>query len=178
LKYILNKINYLVTKLKFNKKGSIVDGIYISAIILALFLGFAMAKVVWDKTMEHPEVWNASTPEVTKVINRYNTQYMPMMDSWFMFAIVGGYLAVMMLAYFIRGSPVFLPIMVIIIAINTVITTMVTNAHDTIINSSAVIATSVAGWTMMNTLITNLPLISFFYLVALTIVMMSVGETI
>lgn len=158
------------------KRGSIIDAMYVTAIVLALFLGASTAKLIWDNVTEDQTVWNQSTPEATKIINRYDDQYMPLIDNWIVFAVTGAYMGVTILAFFIRGSPVFLPIMIIIISINTVISTFVANAHDTIITSSPLIASTVSQWTMMDALITNLPLISFIYLVGLTVVMLAFGE--
>ena len=164
--------------LKESKKGSILDGMYITVIALALFLGFATGKIVWDKVTEDQTIWNESTPAATKIMNRYDDQYMPMADGFFVLAISGGYIAIFILAYFIRGSPIFLPIMLILMAINQVLATMVSNIHYKILASSTVVSTTVAGWTMTDALLSNLPLISFIYLVGLTITMLAFGDTI
>ncbi|GAG57143.1 unnamed protein product [marine sediment metagenome] len=101
-----------------------------------------------------------------------------MIDKWLVFAITGAYMGVTILAFFIRGSPVFLPIMVILITINSVIATFVSNAHHEILNSAPIIAAAVADWTFIDALIINLPVISFLYLVMLTVVMIAFGEQI
>ena len=158
-----------------NKKASILDGIFITVIILALFLGFSVTKVVWDKMTENGELVGNDT-KAAAVVSRYNTQYMPMFDNFFVFVIFGSYIAVFILAYFIRGTPAFLPIMLVIIVIGGVLAVFVSNAHQTILDSSPVIANAVADWPKMHFLIENLPLISMVYLIGLTVVMLSLGE--
>ena len=158
-----------------NRKASILDGIYITIIILALFLGFSIAKVTWEGITEDGTLVG-DDPNAIKLVNRYNNLYLPMFDNFFIFVIFGSYISVFILAYFIRGTPVFLPIMLIIIVIGGTLAVFVSNAHDQIITSSPVIADATASWTKMTFLIENLPLISMVYLVGLTVVMLSLGE--
>ena len=159
-----------------NKKGSIVDGIYITIIVLALFLGFTTAKIVWDKVTEDGNL-QGNLNETTRLVNRYNTDFIPMYDNFFIFAILGSYISVFILAYFIRGTPAFLPIMVMVIIIGTVLAVFVSNAHNELMKQP-IISETVAGWTMTNYLIEHLPSITFFYLIALSVIMLSLGETI
>ena len=159
-----------------NKKGSIVDGIYITIIVLALFLGFTTAKIVWDKVTEDGNL-QGNLNETTRLVNRYNTDFIPMYDSFFIFAILGSYISVFILAYFIRGTPAFLPIMVMVIIIGTVLAVFVSNAHNELMKQP-IISETVSGWTMSNYLIEHLPSITFFYLIALSVIMLSLGETI
>ncbi len=158
-----------------NKRASILDGIYITVIILVLFLTFSISKVVWEETTKDGVlVGNVSSAE--DHVRRYNTQFIPMFDGFFIFVIFGAYIAVFILAFFIRGTPVFLPIMLIIIIIGGVLAVFVSNAHQDIIDSSQVIADASAPWTKMTFLIENLPLISMVYLIGLTAIMLSLGE--
>lgn len=160
-----------------NKKASIIDGIYITIICLALFLGFAGAKLVWDGVSDEGANFHGDVEGAVRVVNRYDNDIMPMMDNWFIFAILGSYISIFILAYFIRGSPAFIPIMIMVIIIGTVLSTFVSNAHDQLV-SNPVISSAVADWTMTEYLMENLPTISFFYLIALSVIMLALGETI
>lgn len=159
-----------------NKKGSILDAIYITVIILALFLGFTASRIVWDSVTESGDIAN-NVVEAERVIGLYDDHYIPAMDNWFVFAIIGSYISVFILAFFIRATPAFIPIMVILTTIGTVLSTFVANAHNELMKS-AIIASTTADWTMMTYLIETLPFITFFFMVGLTITMLSLGDTI
>ena len=158
-----------------NKKASILDGIFITVMILVLFLAFAIAKVTWDKTTEDGTLVGGDAKAMAHVA-RYDNVFIPMWDNFFVFVIFGAYIAVFILAFFIRGTPVFLPIMLIIIIIGGVLAVFVSNAHQEILDSSPIISDTVEGWTKMKFLIENLPLISMVYLIALTAIMLALGE--
>jgi len=163
-------------KFRFNKRGSILDGIYLIALVLVLFLMFATSKVIWDKVTESGKLAGENIPATSNIVERYDNKYMPMFDKFFVFAIFGGFMAVFILAYFIRGTPVFIPIMLIVTCIAIVLAVFVSNAHDTIVNSSPIIASTVADWTMTTYLIENLPLITLFMMSGLIIIMLAFGE--
>jgi hypothetical protein len=157
-----------------NKKGSILDGIYLIALVLVFFLFFTVAKLIWDGATESGTlVGNVS--EAQDVVDRYDDRIVPMFDAFFVFAIIGGFIAVFILAYFISGTPVFMPIMVMVMTIAIALAVFVSNAHDTIITSSPTIATTVAQWTMTEYLIENLPAITLFLFVGLIVVMLAFG---
>ena len=158
-----------------NKKASILDGIFITVMVLVLFLSFSIGKVIWEGTTEDGNLVGNDT-QAQAHVNRYNTLFLPMWDNFFIFVIFGAYIAVFIVAFFIRGTPVFLPIMITIIVIGGVLSVFVANAHQDILDSSPIIADAVADWDKQTFLIENLPLISMIYLIGLTAVMLALGE--
>ena len=159
-----------------NKKASILDGMLILVLVLVFFLIFVSSKVVWEGVTESGQL-QGNYSETAKIIQRYDDRIIPMFDNWFLFAIIAGYMGVFILAFFIRGTPAFLPIMLIIICISEVLAVFVSNAHDYIVTHNSLIANAAADWTKMTFLIENLPLINLVLMVGLIIVMLSMGET-
>lgn len=165
----------------FKKRGSMLDMLWLIVMILVLFIAFTTSKLVWDNISDSPQ-WNqtgnnTNIPEVTKIIQRYDQRYMPLFDNFFAFLIIGSFISILILAYFIRGEPVLLAIMVIIMTFGAILSVFVSNAYDDIVSGSNIIADTIEGWTMMDFLITNLPMISLFFLVGLIVVILSFAGT-
>ena len=161
-----------------NKKGSVLDGMLILVLVLVFFLAWTPAKIVWEGVIGSGQLNDSNNPNANAIIQRYDERTLPMVDNWFIFAIIAGYMSVFILAFFIRGTPAFIPIMLIIVCISEVLAVFVSNAQDYILKSSPVFAEAASDWVKMNYLIENLPLINLVLMVGLIVVMLSLGESV
>lgn len=158
-----------------SKKGSILDIIMVVVIAFILFTTIFVVRVAFYEINQVKGslvgTGDDYVEEADAVMERMETKTMPMYDKLFIGAIIGYYLAIFILAGFLRLSPAFLPIMIIITMITVVLSIFVANAHETIASNPA-IAPAIADMVMTNAFLSNLPLISLFMCVAISVIMM------
>ena len=148
--------------------------VLILVIALMLIIGFGVVKVVFDLINENRAGLVEGVPEAEAVMNRMDTYTMPMLDKFFIASMIGGYIGIFILAYFLKGHPAFLPVMFIMTIIVIMISVFVSNTHEEVLKAG-VLGEAISTFTMSNYFLSHLPAISFIYTIALIIIMLSFG---
>ena len=146
-----------------NKKGSIIFDLIILIImgmLVLLFLGLWKygVNLITEPLLAFPDSGGISIANATaKTVGVYNDN----MDKLHMIALMifmGMIISIFISSFFTRSHPVFFVIAIVVTIFSVIFSVYVSNAYETLL-SNATLGTTLQGFTAMNYIMLNLPVV-------------------
>lgn len=96
-------------------------------------------------------------------LNTYMTNTFNTFNYGFLFAVVGLFFSVGILAYFIHLHPIFFPFIIIVIAIAVFVSFFLSNAYWSFVNSSSAFLALAEQFWVVTWFMKNLPFVTFIF---------------
>ena len=153
-----------------NKKAFMGDGLFN---ITYLFIIGIFLVAMWILISNINTAWNSNPdlPDVSKnIFSKYSNNFVRINDSMFLLITIGFIIALVVTAILVKSHPVFAVVGIIIMIVFVAVSIYLSNAYRSFVSNSE-IGVYAADFTMLNSIINNLPKFSLFMLVVFLIIL-------
>lgn len=155
-----------------NKTGSFLDIVYVSVIVLVIVVVAAVFGLVFNQ-LKANDFFNQTTEGAE--IQAHVESYIGFMDFFAVFVWFSILVAIGILSYMLRTSPVFMPIMIFVSVILIVIAVLIANIYNIFRESAEIGVELTANYGLSNFLFGNMPILMFVACLLIIIITYGLG---
>lgn len=170
------RIKEQLERMSFGKKGSIVDFIYIIAVIFIIFFIVAIVGLFYSKTNDVVQDMDFMPTEAKAVSSQMSSAYPKQMDNAMALFFFGTLIITLILASLVRVHWIFIPIYLVAIVFLVVQAGIISHIYSTMAQNE-MLGPEIAKYTNMAAIFNYLPWIVFIFSLVLMFVMYKVFPT-
>lgn len=157
---------------KFNKKGNIVDIIYISVFLFVFALVLVLSKSIMtdfnDSNMFHSDT-------AKEVFSENYNDYDGLFNSIFLMVVIGMSIGIVVSAFFINTHPLFYFVAIFIFAISMMISAIFSNTFSEI-TSDSILSASISGLPFVSHILAYFPYFMLIISIMIAILLYAKGQ--
>lgn len=125
----------------FNKRGSVQDAFYIAVFMAVIPIALIMAFLIYTNLNDALQETVTLPTEIQETQDEFSSKFPKMLDSLFIFVLVGSYMATFILAFFIDTHPVFFIMTALLFTVTIVVVPFMMNAYSDFAASDQIVTT-------------------------------------
>lgn len=141
---------------KLNRKGSIVDVLFIVVMMFVLALVFLLATSMYTNINNSLQSSDTISDNSKTILSNFNTKFPKVLDNAFVFILAGLILAVLIGGFLIRDHPAFFFVAMFMLIFFVALSAIFANVYHDVANSEAFSA-SAANYPKMQHIMNNFP---------------------
>jgi len=155
---------------KINKKGAISDILLSFGPILAIAITIILATYIWTEYSNElgDAVDLSEYPYVQRAMDKTTEGPIPLLDKIFLAFVIATFLGTLILGIRLRTSPIFIAFILIIMPLVVLLAKIMKDTYAEF-SGHETLASSAAGLTLTNHLMSNLPIVAVVFTIGLSV---------